>query len=226
MQISSPTLVFAGPSLTAPSRQLIENTPQATLCPPIQRGDLPHWLQQGFRGNVVIADGLFGQHLAVGHAEIREAQRQGCTVYGVSSMGAIRAYEMRHLGVIGVGQVYQRFAQDEEEDFQDDEVTLLHSPAPEFRALSEPLIHLRVCVADWTQQQIISDQIGQDIIQQLKQMYFGDRTLATFQSLVIQYCNLDVTSYLNKFDQYRIKNSDLAAFLSRIFPKNDFTLQD
>ncbi|OJJ18067.1 hypothetical protein BKI52_29905 [marine bacterium AO1-C] len=226
MQSPLPTLIFAGPSLTPQSKQLIENTPQATLCPPIQRGDLPDWLEQGFQGHIIIADGLFGQTLAIGHAEIREALQQGCKIYGVSSMGAIRAYEMHHMGVIGIGQVYERFARSEEEDFQDDEVTLLHTPAPECRALSEPLIHLRVCVEDLIQQQVLSKIGGQEIIAQLKQMYFGDRTLYLFQQLVAKHTTENISTYIDKFENYRIKNSDLTHFLKRIFLKSDFTLSN
>jgi len=225
MNSSLPTLIFAGPSLTPESAQLIDTIPWATLCPPIQRGDLPRWLQQGFQGNIIIADGLFGQTLAVGHAEIREALKQTCQVYGVSSMGAIRAYEMRHMGVVGVGQVYEHFAQNKEEDFQDDEVTLLHTPTPEYRALSEPLIHLRVCVDDLMNQQVLSPNAGHEIIQQLKQMYFGDRTLYLFQQLVAQHTIKNISTYIGDFENYRIKNSDLTAFLRRIFLKNDLIPQ-
>jgi len=226
MNPSLPTLIFAGPSLTPESKQLIDHFPQAILCPPIQRGDLPHWLQQGFRGNLIIADGLFGQTLAVGHAEIHEALEKECQVYGVSSMGAIRAYEMRHMGVMGVGQVYARFARDEAEDFQDDEVTLLHTTAPEYRALSEPLIHLRTCVDDFIAKRILSPEAGTKIIQQLKQMYFGDRTLHIFQQLVAEYTTDNISNEMTLFENYRIKNSDLTTFLRRIFSENNLPPQD
>ena len=55
-----------------------------------------------------------------------DAIEQGWTVFGLCSMGAIRAYELRNFGMKGVGKVYQRFFQ--MEDFQDDELALFHEP--------------------------------------------------------------------------------------------------
>ena len=66
-------------------------------------------------------------------------------MWGLSSMGAIRAREMAHLGMRGYGSVYAPFAT--EGDFQDDEVALLHEPNAPYRPVSEPLVHLREAVA-------------------------------------------------------------------------------
>lgn len=212
-------LVFAGPSLTHQTKQLIDQTPQLMLCPPIQRGDLPRWLKQRFRGDIVIVDGLFGQSLAVGHAEIRHAIEQGCKVYGLSSMGAIRAYEMRHLGMIGYGKVYERFAENDLEDFQDDEVALLHTS--DSRPLSEPLIHMRVCIDDLVNRKVIVEEQGKRVIAQLKGLYFGDRTMHLFQKIFEKETSLSFKEVVVDFDQYRIKASDLSSFLIRLLAKTN-----
>lgn len=213
------TLVFAGPSLSDELTSLIEKSENLKLCPPIKRGDLPEILQQGFIGNLVIVDGLFGQSLAVGHAEIRQAIQKGCKVYGLSSMGAIRAYEMRHMGVIGYGKVYERFAKDDLEDFQDDEVTLLHTPAPECMPLSEPLIHFRVCIDDLVNNKVLTAAQGANIITKLKSLYFGDRTMYLFKNLIKDEANLKFEDIVPDFDQYRIKTSDLKNFLLEFVSK-------
>ena len=71
--------------------------------------DILKLLKQEFEGNIVIVDGIFQQVIAVGHAEIREALEKGIDILGMSSMGAIRAYEMRDLGMKGYGKVYDWF---------------------------------------------------------------------------------------------------------------------
>ncbi len=91
---------------------------------------------------MAIVDGQFLRCLSVGHAEIRLAIAKSWQVWGLSSMGAIRACEMKHLGMRGYGEVYQWYCRDE--CFRDDEVALMHRPNPPYDAVSEPLIHIRV----------------------------------------------------------------------------------
>src|SRR5207245_3105902 len=100
-RINSKCLIFAGPTLNdanalrAVAREGIE------VLPPVRRGDIEEIVSTHPPGVMVIVDGLFHQCLSVGHAEIRSAVAAGWRVWGLSSMGAIRAYEMRHLGVRG-----------------------------------------------------------------------------------------------------------------------------
>src|SRR4051795_13634825 len=97
---STPELIlFAGPSMPG-SLRLPEG---ATVLPPVRRGDVPALLRDRRPGALAIADGLFHQSLAVGHVEIRDALDAGWQVWGLSSMGAIRACEMRYLGMRGCG---------------------------------------------------------------------------------------------------------------------------
>ena len=61
---------------------------------PIVRGDLSKLVSERPSGNIAIVDGIFHSRPAVGHAEIMDAMRCGWQVWGLSSMGAIRAVEM------------------------------------------------------------------------------------------------------------------------------------
>lgn len=206
-----PTVIFAGPSLNDRSRFLIKNL-DLDLKKPVRRHDIPHLLETGFQGNIILVDGVFQQDLAVGHAEIREALSKNCKVYGLSSIGAIRAYEMRHMGMHGFGEVYSFF--EREEDFQDDEVALLHFPLPPFTPLCEPLVHCRVCVDDLIAKDVFSTEAGLQIIHRLKERYFGERTLDLFFELISQQnSKFDLSSLRQAFDQYRIKQIDLVRFL-------------
>jgi hypothetical protein len=200
------TTIFAGPSLTPPAVQLINEKGYALL-PPIKRGDLVTLLDNGFRGRVVIADGVFQQVLAVGHREIMNAIAGGCEVYGVSSMGAIRAFELRNSGMHGFGKVYSLFF--EFEDFMDDEVALLFGATPPYRVMSEPLVHFRECINYLVIQEKISQRMGQAIIGRMKELYFGERTLLFFKELILAHTGRHLTDLINNFESFRCKCSDL-----------------
>lgn len=160
-----------------------------------------------------MVDGYFVQVLSVGHAEIRRALERGFAVFGLSSMGAIRAYEMESLGMQGFGRTFDWFKR--EEDFQDDEVSLIHGPEPEYLKISEPLVHFRECIRDFCDRKLLLPQVGEKIIAELKSMYFGKRLFSLFEELLQEYGNLSVPQLKKDFDQYRIKQLDLIDFLEQ-----------
>ena len=210
------TTIFAGPSLTPPAVQLINEKGYA-LFPPIKRGDLVVLLNNGFRERIVIADGVFQQVLSVGHREIMNAIAAGCEVYGVSSMGAIRAYELRNSGMRGFGKVYSLFFKFE--DFMDDEVALLFEATPPYRAMSEPLVHFRECINYLIMEGKISQLQGYSIIGKLKELYFGDRTLLFFEELLLAHTGKHLTDLIDKFESFRCKSSDLLNCIMEIDQK-------
>ncbi|MFN2530925.1 MAG: TfuA-like protein, partial [Pyrinomonadaceae bacterium] len=98
-------LIFAGPTLigvdiSASAKRRVK------VLPPVKRGDIEKIVCMRKPAAMAIVDGLFHQCLSAGHAEIRLAVTSGWQVWGLSSMGAIRAYEMRDMGVRGYGRVY------------------------------------------------------------------------------------------------------------------------
>ncbi len=205
-------IIFAGPSLNATSKLLIQNL-GLHLLPPVQRHDIDALVEQDFKGTIIIVDGMFREVLAVGHAEIRTAIEKGVQVFGISSMGAIRAYEMRHLGMKNFGQVYNWFFK--MDDFQDDEVSLLHAPAPYYFSISEPLVHCRECVLDLVATKKLSAESGEQVIETLKALYFGERTLDLFFSLLAEVSAIDLAALKANFDRFRIKQIDLVNFLEQ-----------
>ena len=118
--------LYAGPSAHGVPKELFLRHGIRVL-PPVRRGDVDA-LIEGARepGIVIICDGVFESQPAVSHAELSRALDGGWSVWGVSSIGAIRAFEMRAEGMLGFGYVYQQFARFE--DFTDDELCLLHWP--------------------------------------------------------------------------------------------------
>ena len=216
MPTKSRTVLYAGPSLNDISRKLIQEN-NIRLLPPIERHQIPK-LSEGFQGTIIIADGVFRQNLAVGHAEIRHAITRGIRIWGLSSMGAIRAYEMQTLGMRGYGKVFDWFQK--EEDFQDDEVALLHSPVPPYASASEPLVHFRECLIDLIEKKSINQNIADLIIGHLKNLFFGDRTMDLFFQLLEQHKCSNIRLIKKEFNKYRIKEIDLELFLrNRIWDK-------
>ncbi|MEL6536056.1 MAG: TfuA-like protein [Bacteroidota bacterium] len=212
--------LYAGPSLTPRSRELAA-AHHITLCPPIRRGEVDALRQQGYQGVIIIADGIFHLHLPVGHAELRDALRSGIRIFGLSSMGAIRAYEMIPFGMVGYGRVFQYFT--EFDDFQDDEVAMLHTTEEPFKMLSEPMVHLRVAIGTWVSQNILTQAQGDEMINHFKNLYFGDRTLSLLRKLLKQCGVQQVSELVKNFDQYRIKNHDLESFLvNRVWTRTAF----
>lgn len=212
----SKVLLYAGPTLhraTAIQKQLPLDG--VTVMPPVRRGDLPRAVRGQPPGVLILVDGFFHTALAVGHIEIRDAIAAGFAVWGLSSMGAIRAREMQHMGVRGFGEVFALYCQ-EDVDFRDDEVTLLHEEGPHYRELSEPLCHIRVAVVALQDAQIISKPDGDALLQELSFMWYGERTMgllaARLRALAPQHESA-IEACLRDFDRYRIKAHDLIRFL-------------
>jgi hypothetical protein len=206
--------IFAGPTMaTSPHARSLAR--RHRLHPPIERGDVTKLLGRRTRpGVLVIVDGLFHERLAVGHAELRDALERGWQVWGVSSMGAIRAREMGPLGLKGFGRVFTRFLADD--DFQDDEVALLHEPTPPYTPLTEPLVHLRVAAEHLVSVGIVDDARARAVIEDLKSRWFGERTLRRFIDTLARSGGdppASIRAKLLPFDRFRIKTTDLERFL-------------
>ena len=135
-------VVYLGPSLPADEAKGL--LPGVRVLPPVEHGDLLR-LDAGPGDRVLIVDGLFLQSAPVRHKEILHLLERGVTVAGSSSMGALRAAEMWQFGMRGVGQVFQMYR--DGTITGDDEVAIVHGPAEEgYRALSEPLVNIRVAL--------------------------------------------------------------------------------
>jgi hypothetical protein len=207
------TLLYAGPTL-ARARQLgdVDVTGLIVLSP-IKRGDLAHAVRRGPPGIAIIADGYFHlENLSVGHAEIRDALARGWEIWGVSSMGAIRAAELHHLGMRGFGVVFERYRDDPE--LRDDEVALLHEPGPPYREVSEPLIHVRVLLDNLVARGLLSAPAASSILDDAMQRWFGERTIPWLRKLLALHVPADIVTNLSaELDRHRVKSHDLIALL-------------
>jgi hypothetical protein len=128
-------------------------------------------------------------------------------------MGASRAREMAPLGMRGFGRVCARFFA--EEDFQDDEVALLHEPSRPYRPLTEPLVHLREALAALAREGVVAPAAAEAVVHDLKSRWYGERTIAGIVHALegMGYPARDVRARLGDFDRFRTKTQDLERFL-------------
>ena len=133
-------LAFAGPTLAGKLDEIRRQDPDLVIAAPAVWGDVAKAVISG--ANVIgIIDGCFEQTRAVWHKEILYALSKGVVVAGAASMGALRAAECEPFGMIGIGQIYKRYATGELTD--DSDVALVHCPGDlDYMALSEPRVNL------------------------------------------------------------------------------------
>jgi hypothetical protein len=133
------TIVFLGPTLKLDVAKKI--LPNAIYYPPVKCGDIIKILRLQPK-KMVIIDGYFEETAAVWHKEIIYAVEQKVIVIGASSMGALRAAELKPFGMHGVGKVYEWYLNGALD--ADDEVAVLHGSADQhYRCLTQPMVNIR-----------------------------------------------------------------------------------
>jgi hypothetical protein len=149
----------------------------ADFRPPVKRGDLGA-LDPGVR-TVGIIDGVLLTDAAVGHREILALIERGTTVIGGGSMGALRAAELRDLGMIGVGRIYEEYESGRVDG--DDEVVLAFDPFTQ-RPLSEPLINIRLNLEAAVAHGVLSEVAVSRLIASLKVTFYPKRSYEQLRS--------------------------------------------
>jgi hypothetical protein len=164
----SDIFVYLGPSLpVAIARSLLN----ATYLPPLKRGDLANLPPDA--KTVGIIDGVFHHSLAESPKEVLTLLERGVRVYGASSIGALRAAETHIYGMVGIGTIFQMY-RDREID-ADDEVAVAYDPSTN-RAVSEPLVNIRLALRIAVEQGIISGREADQIISAMKCTYYPSRS--------------------------------------------------
>lgn len=170
------TSVFLGPSLPrAEAERLLE----AEYLPPVAMGDLYTLVASRARAGdrIAIIDGLFEQVPAVWHKEILYALSKGISVFGASSMGALRAAELHTFGMQGVGRIFAAF-RDGLIDC-DDEVAVAHADAEKgYRPLSTAMVSIRFAIEDAVLAQRLSPSLGSRLIEEARNLPYGKRSWA------------------------------------------------
>jgi hypothetical protein len=166
-------IVFVGPSLPASEVRALH--PEVVIHPPVRQGDIVSVLRAHRPSTIGIIDGVFLNVLSVWHKELLLALDEGVAVFGAASMGALRAAECAPFGMVGLGRIYDRFA--DGTLTRDDEVAVAHATA-EFghRSLSEPLVNLRFNLEAAARAGVIDTDLATALIDEAAAVYFPDRS--------------------------------------------------
>lgn len=206
-------LLFAGPSAPDGLRPVMKGI---DLRPPVRRGDVDALLDLRPRdpGVIVICDGVFQSDPAVSHAELCRALDEGWQVWGVSSLGAIRAHELRAEGMRGFGWVHAQFAK--HEDFTDDELCLLHLPEPPYTPVTEALVNLRYALNRRGAALGIGERRQRALLGWLRERWFGERSAELMLDLLVGPLGVPgqaAAALLEWMEAHRIKTLDLRRLL-------------
>jgi len=164
-------VVYLGPSLP---RAAAAEELDAEYLPPIARGDLAELLKRPELPKAVgIVDGKFLSALCVSPKEVLEIVDRGIKVFGSSSMGALRAAECHHWGMVGIGRIFDAYRTAELD--ADDEVAIAfdeETGAP----ISEPMVNLRFAVAAALESAVVGPETAEAFLRAATNLYFPERT--------------------------------------------------
>lgn len=174
--------VFAGPTIGPDEvRRML---PGAEVHPPVRHGDLLA-LHTAPGDTVAVIDGVFFRTGAIRHKELLHLLQHGVSVWGASSMGALRAAELHPFGMRGVGMVYRLYASGVVTG--DDEVAVLHAEAEDgHRQLSEALVNLRLGLRRARRQRLLTAADEHWVLDGLRARPFGERRPGLVRALLVE----------------------------------------
>ena len=167
-------VLFLGPTLSA--ERALAVLP-AELRPPAARGDLYRAALEGPRA-ILLVDGAFEDVPAVFHKEVLWALSEGIHVFGAASMGAIRAAELDHFGMVGVGEIFEAYRAGRVE--RDDAVAVLHGPAElGWPLLTRSLVDIQATLAAAERDGVLKREDVGALTQSAESVFWRERTYAS-----------------------------------------------
>lgn len=183
--------------------------------PPARRGSIAALIEGLPPGRIALVDGRYDDVPAVGHREILDALAAGWQVTGLGSLGALRAAELNGFRMSGYGRVFAHLLAT---GAPDDEVALLHGPAPDYRPITEALVDLRAFAEHLVTAGVLSQSDAREVINALAGRWFGDRSLPAFLDAVAtaagQGAAATARTHLPRLSAIRWKSADLRTYLT------------
>ena len=163
-------VIFLGPSLSHDrARRIFQG---ADYRPPAKKGDLLR-LAAGDATMVGLVDGVFLQDYPPTPIEVYQlARKQGVTLAGAASLGALRAVELEKFGMIGIGRVFELYKTGRID--ADDEVAVTFGDG-DFRLQSEAMIDIRYNLYLAHKKGVIGKEAKKTMVKVAKAIYFPHR---------------------------------------------------
>lgn len=163
--------VFLGPSLSAAQARRIT---ACRVLPPAQAGDVLALLPERPLA-IALVDGLFDAVPSVWHPELLAALDAGVAVFGGGSMGALRAAELWHEGLVGVGSIFAAYRDGTLDD--DAEVALLHAgPEHGYRPFTVPLVTVRAALEAARARRAVTPRDAARLLEAARGLHYQERT--------------------------------------------------
>jgi len=194
----SKPIVFLGPTMPIEKAKEILD---AEYKAPAKKGDFLRLITSNVK-IVGLIDGYFLQDYPPTPIEVYNLLRKkSVTLYGSSSLGALRAVELRKFGMIGIGKIFELFLNRVIDS--DDEVAVTFTDYLQYK--SEALIDIRYNLFLAQKKNIIDNQTKKNILNIAKKTYFPYRTYndIIFQSKMTFPSN---KRQIENFEEYIIKN--------------------
>ena len=162
-------VIFIGPTLSIDKAKEILD---ADYRPPAKKGDLLKLIPTAVKF-VGLVDGYFLQDYPPTPIEVYNLLRKkGILVFGSSSLGALRAVELKRFGMMGIGKIFNLFLKGVIDS--DDEVAVTFTGYREYQ--SDALIDIRYNLFLAQKKQIIDKNTKRNILRIAKKTYFPYRT--------------------------------------------------
>ena len=202
-------VLFAGPSLHHDLVFLRRHQSDVDWHGPARCGDIVRAARGGATA-IGLVDGLFDQDAAPWHKEILYALSLGIPVAGGASMGALRAAECSAFGMIGIGEVYRRYATGEVTD--DADVAQLHAPEElNYLPLTEPWVNIEPTFRCMEQQRVLRSTSIEALIATAKRIHYRERTYAEIVRLTEELTEDEAATALQWLRDHAIDQKRLDA---------------
>lgn len=171
---------FAGPSRPRSRRQL---PVEVDWRGPAGRGDLDQ-LDTDSGDHVLLIDGFVVRGYAPSPTECARLISRGATLWGASSIGAIRAVELAPLGMRGYGWVYARLR--DRSITWDDELVAVLDPRTH-QATTVFLANIRYGLERARRQNLVTAGLADRILLDLRAIHFSERSPAAVDRVLARH---------------------------------------
>ena len=162
-------VIFLGPTL---SIEKAKGFLDADYRPPAKKGDILQLMPTSVK-TVGIIDGYFLQDYPPTPIEVYNLLRKrGVMVFGSSSLGALRAVELKKFGMVGIGKIFELFSKGVLDS--DDEVAVTFTGYAGYK--SDALVDIRYNLFLAHKNNIIDNDTKKIILRVSKDTYFPYRT--------------------------------------------------
>ena len=202
--------IFLGPSGYNLEKKLLMGW---DVKPPCKQSDIFKLIENENLKEILLVDGYYKSIPAPWHKEILLALEKGIKVTGISSLGALRANELKDFGMIGFGWVYDFIKENEPVD--DSIVALIHKSADEnYEPITFAKIEIIYFLKQLIKKKLITNLDIKEVSNKLMRGFFEKFSTKEVEKILKEY---EINNFKNLISEHyeSIKMLDLKNFLNQ-----------